>query len=78
MFYGNFVINVSIADKHQKYSTNNVEVKYAVKILEVLKMPTSQSQSEYEMFSQFKYTEVSLQLGGKGYGEVIMRNLFQV
>ena len=35
-------------------------------------MPTSQPQSEYKMFSQFKYTEVSLQLGGKGFGEVII------
>ena len=34
-------------------------------------MPTSQS--EYKMFSQFKYTEVSLQHGnGKGFGEVII------
>ena len=29
-------------------------------------MPTSQS--KYKMFSQFKYTEVSLQHGGKGFG----------
>ena len=33
-------------------------------------MPTSQS--EYKMFSQFKYTEVSFQHGGKGFGEVII------
>ena len=35
-------------------------------------MPTSQSESEYKMFSQFKYTEVSLQHGGKGFGEVLI------